>query len=320
MNKIMCIILCILCVIGSFTSCAAYEDDGKIKVVATNFAMYDFSRAVCGDECSVEMLLAPGSESHDFEATLEDVAKIASADIFVYVGGESDEWVYDVLDSSDISVDSMKIVRAIDCVETYSEDSSLVFDAEHEHTHSHEDSHDELSDVDEHVWTSIPNAILIINEITEAVAEICPESSEKIKENAERYIEELRGVDSEMTDMINGADKNLIIVADRFPFIYMTEHYGLRYYAAFDGCSSATEPSLAVINSLVEKTRENEIDTIFVIEFSDRRTASAIAEETGCTVLELSSAHNITRSELESGITYADVMRRNISALKEALN
>ncbi len=308
MNRILAFALALVSALMLLTACAESENNGKIKVVATNFAMYDFARAVCGDECTVEMLLSPGAESHDFEATLEDIAKIADADVFVYVGGESEAWVDGVFESIGASAAEIKKVRAMELVE-------LCYDDSEDHgDHSHSD------DADEHVWTSIPNAVSIIEEIARAVAECLPESSGAIEERTKRYTDELMSIDRELTELVESSERGLIVVADRFPFRYMTEHLGLEYYAAFSGCTSDTEPSLTAINELVELVRETGVHTVFVCEFSDRKTASAIADETGVSIVELSSAHNVTKAEFEDGITYADIMRKNMVAIRAALN
>ncbi len=307
-NKIVSLILCIVFILSLFSACAGpSEDDGRVKVIATNFAMYDFARAVCGDDADVTMLLTPGSESHDFEATLEDVAKIAEADVFVYVGGESDAWVDGVFESIGSASDDIVKISAMDVV------GCIESDYDHDHDHDHEET-------DEHVWTSIPNAISIIEAIADAVAELLPESASEIGERCRAYVNELLEIDREMMELVESSERRTIVVTDRFPFVHMAEHLGVDYVAAFDGCTSDTEPSLSVINTLVREIRENGIDTVFVIEFSDRKTASAIAEETGADILELSSAHNVTKAEFESGITYADIMRKNMEALKSALD
>jgi len=296
-------------VLLAFSACTnSVEDDGRIKVIATNFAMYDFARSVCGEDADVVMLLTPGSESHDFEATLEDVAKIADADIFVYVGGESEAWVDGVFSSIGSAADEILKIRAMDVVD--------LCEADHDHA---EDEHDH-EDADEHVWTSIPNAISITEKIADEVKKLIPEAAENIDERCRTYIDVLQKIDDEMQNMIEFAKVRKIVVADRFPFVYMAEHLGLEYVAAFDGCSSDVEPSLSVINMLVREVRESDIDTVFVIEFSDRKTAGAIAEETGAEILELSSAHNVSKAEFEGGITYAEIMRKNMAALKCALD
>ena len=296
---------------GSFTACGtnSVASDGKLTVVATNFALYDFARAVCGDTCDVRMLLSPGSESHDFEATLADIALLAETDVFVYVGGESEEWVPDVLEAAGAA--DVTQVCAIDLVETYINAGT---ESDSGDEHSEDDGHHH--EIDEHVWTSIPNAITIMEAIGEAVLK----EDEWFEADNDAYISELLDVDAEIREIVDSAARDTVIFADRFPFRYFTEEYGLSYCAAFDGCSSAVEPSLSVVNTLIERVNETGSSTVFSIEFSDRKTAEAVAAETGCDILEFHSAHNVSRADFESGITYADIMRQNAENLKLALN
>ena len=194
-------------------------------------------------------------------------------------------------------------------------------EADHDHDHEDADGHDHADEeADEHVWTSIPNAIALIEKIAEELSKLLPESADDISERCLSYTDELLAIDREMMELVGSSKMRTIVVADRFPFVYMAEHLGLDYVAAFDGCTSDTEPSLSVINALVGEIKEHGIDTVFVIEFSDRKTAQVIANETGAEILELSSAHNVTKAEFESGITYVDIMRRNMEALESALD
>lgn len=298
----------------TFPSCGSNSiaNDDRVTVVATNFALYDFARAVCGDECDVRMLLSPGSESHDFEATLEDIALLAETDVFVYVGGESEEWVPDVLEAAGAS--AVTQVRAMDFVETYIVETVEGMEDDHEHEHTADDGHDH--EIDEHVWTSIPNAVAIMNAINDAVLR----ENEWFENNSASYIAELMDIDAEIREIVDTAARKTVVFADRFPFRYFTEEYGLSYSAAFSGCSSAVEPSLSTVNFLMEQVKANDIPAVFVIEFSDGTTADAIARETGCEVLEFHSAHNVSKADFEAGVTYADIMRKNAENLKIALN
>lgn len=317
MNKFRRILAGLLAAVfcGTLTACGtnSIANDGKLTVVATNFALYDFARAICGDTCDVRMLLSPGTESHDFEATLADIALLAETDVFVYVGGEGEEWVPDILEAAGAS--DVTQVRAIDLVETYINAGT---ESDHDHEHSEDDGHHH--EIDEHVWTSIPNARMILREILDTAAMLDEENNDTYRANYDAYLEELMQIDAEIRDIVDTAARDTVIFADRFPFRYFTEEYGLSYCAAFDGCSSAVEPSLSVVNTLIERVNETGSSTVFTIEFSDRRTAEAVAAETGCTILEFHSAHNVSRADFESGITYADIMRINAQNLKLALN
>lgn len=305
-------ILLILFLTISLFSCAnTKEDDGKLSIVTTNFALYDFARAVCGESCNVEMLISPGSESHDFEATLADMAKIADADLFVYIGGESEEWVDSAFESMGKTADKIRKIRAMDLVELYHEEEF----PDHDHDHDHNES----LLYDEHVWTSIPNAITIMERIADEIDRLDSSLESVLNVNLNSYRNELELIHEEFDSLAKGTSNKTIVVADRFPFRYMAEEYGLQYYAAFSGCSSDTEPTLSTVNFLVEKVKEDNIPIIFIIEFSDGATARAVAAETGAEILTLHSAHNVTKADFESGITYVDIMRSNLDALKQAL-
>ena len=306
---LLAVLLC-----GTFMSCGSNSiaNDGKITVVATNFALYDFARAVCGDSCDVRMLLSPGSESHDFEATLEDIALLAETDVFVYVGGEGEEWVPDVLEAAGAS--DVVQVRALDLVETY---ITAGTESASGYEHSEDDGHHH--ETDEHVWTSIPNAITIMDAIRQGILRVDEWFDFDVEAN-NAYIAELLDIDADIRRTVEASVQDTVIFADRFPFRYFTEEYGLNYCAAFDGCSSAVEPSLSVINTLIERVEETGSTAVFSIEFSDRKTAEAVARETDADILEFHSAHNVSKADFESGITYADIMRKNAENLKIALN
>lgn len=306
-------LMALLCLF-QLVSCGApaEQHDGRMKVIATNFALYDFARAVCGDDCRVEMLLAPGSEAHDYELTLSDTARITGADLLIYIGGENEDWVGDllaVLDRADGAEEGPALHCALDDVNV------LV----RENAYGMQQDGEEEDEPDEHVWTSPENAIAITRGICGAVSALEPEHSGDFEERCDAYCRELDGIMAEMKELVGSADRNMIVVADRFPFRYLTEDLGLEYAAAFSGCSSNVEPTLATVNTLIGLVRERNIPVIFITELSDGKTAGAIAAETGAKIMTLYSAHNVSKEELESGITYPDLMRRNLSALREAL-
>lgn len=313
-KKIISVTLAVMALL-SLSGCSANEnnEDGRLKIVATNFALYDFAENVCGDLANVTMLLPLETESHDFEATLGDIDKIASSDLFIHTGGESEDWVEDVFASLESMNITVNTVCAAEIVETF--DEEIV-----EGMQSDGEEDDEEDSFDEHVWTSIPNAGEIIRAISAEVARLEPDIAEKVSLRAEEYIAQLDEIDAEIMDTVSTAKRRTIVVADRFPFRYFTDRYSLEYYAAFSGCTSNTEPTLSTINFLIEKVRAEEIPAVLTIEFSDKKCAMAVADETRCGILELHSAHNVTKEDFDTGVTYADLMRRNLDVLKIALN
>lgn len=302
------------------TACGALNtaDDGRLDIVTTNYAMYDLARAVAGDLCDVTMLIPPGAESHDFEAALADIAVISEADVFVHVGSE--DWVEDIFSSMGDLADDIAVVNALEVVEEKGtdivfEDGVGIVSDESEHEHEHEHDHEP----DEHCWMSIGNAKAIIEEITEAIISADQKLFDETSANRDLYISRLEAIDEEFYTLLNNSARRKIVVADRFPFAYMTARYGIEYEAAFSGCTSDTEPSLAVINSLIEAVKHDGITAIFVTEDSDRKTAEAIAAETGAEILTLYSAQSVTKADFENGTTFADYMEKNLAALKTAL-
>ena len=284
--------------------------DGKINVTTTIFPPYDFVREISGDKVNINMLLPPGSESHSFEPSPRDIITIQNSDIFIYVGGESDKWIDRILQSMDTG--GMKILAMIEAVEA----------VEEEIVEGMEDDDDEEDDdviYDEHVWTFPFNAVLIVEAITELLCEADPVNANFFKGNASAYIEELERLDSAFAAAVSGAKRNTIVFADRFPFRYFADAYGLTYYAAFPGCSTETEPSAATVAFLINKIREEKIPVVFHIELSNERMANTISEETGAKKLLLHSCHNITKRDFDSGAGYLEIMKGNVKNLREAL-
>ncbi len=288
------------------------SDSDKISVVSTIFAPYDFTRQIVGDNAEITMLLPPGSESHSYEPSPKDIITIQECDIFIYVGGESDQWVRKVLDSMDTS--DIKIITLMDCVDVVEEELVEGMEGDEEEDHEHDEE-----EYDEHVWTSPKNAKLILNKISEAICSVDSQNAESYKKNTESYLTKLDDLDKAFKEVVDSAVRKTLIFGDRFPFRYLADAYGLDYYAAFPGCSSETEASAATVAFLINKTKADKIPVVFHIEFSNEKIADVISEATGAKVLLLHSCHNITKKDFENGITYIELMNQNVQNLKEAL-
>jgi zinc transport system substrate-binding protein len=285
------------------------EQNGKINVITTIFPPYDFVRQIAGDRVNLTMLLPPGAESHSFEPTPQDLIKIKNADVFIYVGGESDAWVERILESVDTS--GIEVVTLMDCVEVVEEE--IVEGMEEE------EGEGEEPEYDEHVWTSPRNAKLIAAEITGALKKRDPANLAVYEKNLESYTAKLDSLDSSFKDLVQGAKRKILVFGDRFPFRYFADAYGLSYFAAFPGCSTETECSAATIVFLVNKIREEQIPVVFHIELSTEKIADSICEETGAKKLLLHAVHNITKRDFDRGVGYYELMSQNVDALREAL-
>lgn len=305
MKKIIALTLFVLCLSGF--ACAEGLD-----VVATNFPCYDFARQVAGEMAEVTMLIRPGTEVHAFEPSPSDILTIGDADLFVYVGGESDAWADDILESFD---DRLRTVRLMDHV-------SLLEEEHYEgdgHAHHHHHDHGELA-LDEHIWTSPKNALQMLRAVEDALCAASPENEETFRVNANEYAAQIEALDAQLQHIVAEAKRHTLLVADRFPFLYMAHDYGLEYSAAFTSCASETEPSAKKLVELIENIRADEIPVVYTIEMSTGNIARTLAEETGAEIMELHSAQTVRQSEFDAGESYVSLMKKNLAAIEKGLN
>ena len=314
----------------------------KYSVVSTSFPGYDFARAVTKNtNISTKMLVKPGAETHTYEPTPQDIIDIKNADMFIYVGGDSDTWVEKIL--KDVDTKKTHVVKLVDLVSTVEEEIVEGMEDEDEHDHDHDHDHDdhdhdhdhnhdhkhdhdghdhddhdeeEGAEIDEHVWTSPKKAMEIVKKIAEVASEIDTDEKTKINDNAEKYVAEIAQVDKDLHQAIDGKISE-IVVADRFPFRYFADEFGLKYAAAFSGCSEQTEASAKTISFLINKVKQDKVKKIYKIELSNGKIAETVSKDTGAEVLELHSAHNVTADDFSKGVTYVDLMKRNLLALSK---
>ncbi|MGN1432663.1 MAG: metal ABC transporter substrate-binding protein [Ruminococcus sp.] len=306
----------------SLSSCSSENSEsknssGKISVVTTIFPYYDFTRSIAGDKADIRLLLSPGSEPHSYDPSPSDIVAIENCDIFIYNGGESDEWVESVLES--IENKNMKVLRMMDYVDLLYEQS--VDHEEHDHEHEeHSEEHEHGDEYDEHIWTSVRNAEKLTTAIYDELS-LCDSDNKAIySSNKDSYLAKLQALDSEITDIVSNAERNTVVFGDRFPFLYFVTDYSLEYECAFPGCSSETEPSITTVTHMIDFTRENNVPVVFYLEFSNGKVAKLISEDTGAKTMRFSSCHNVTKDEFTDGATYISLMEQNANALKEALN
>ena len=301
------------------TGCSPLQPKPKEKtqVVATIFPLYDFAKEIAWEDAEVKMLLKPGAEVHSYEPTPQDIIAIQNCDVFLYIGGESDEWVRNVLSSVDTI--HMQVIALMDCVEAAEEaESGFAWNGEYDHDHDGHDHRD--AEYDEHIWTSPKNAILMAEAIGKAMQAADTDNAAHYQTSTEEYTDKLRALDYELTQTVKEAKRDLLIFADRFPFLYLARDYGLNYYAAYPGCSSEAEPSAATVAAMIEEVKQSGVPAVFYIELSNRLMADTIAEATGAEELLLHSCQNVSKEEFERGESYLSLMEQNIETLKIALN
>ena len=311
---ILCLAAC-----GNGTAKTENEKNNGISIVATIFPIYDWVREIMGERIGqndVSMLLETGVDIHNYQPTADDIMKIASCDLFIYVGGESDGWVEDAL-SEAINPD-MIVINLLEVLGSGVKEEEIVpgMDAEEE------EGEEEETEYDEHVWLSLKNARLYAGVIAEAISSIDSEGADEYRRNADAFTDELEALDNRYENAVNSGRLKTRLFADRFPFRYMTDDYGLEYFAAFPGCSAETEASFETIVFLAGKVDELGINTVLTIEGGDGSIARTVVENTiskDQKIAAMDSMQSVTAEDVKNGVKYISVMERNLEILTQAL-
>ncbi len=313
--------------IGALTACSATNartsQNDKLNVVCTIFPEYDWVREILGshaDNAEITMLLDNGVDLHSYQPTANDIIKISSCDMFIYVGGESDQWVKDAL--KEATNKNMVVINLMEVLgDTVKEEEVVVgMEAEEE---EHEDGEEEGPEYDEHVWLSLKNAKIFCNYIASKLGEIDRANAGDYSANAEAYGKKLVELDQSYQQAVKSAKQNTLLFGDRFPFRYLADDYGLTYYAAFAGCSAETEASFKTIAFLSKKVDELGLGSVLTIEGTKHKIAETIVQNTtgkNQAVRSMDSMQSTTSRDVENGTTYLSIMQTNLEVLKEALN
>ena len=302
------------------------KTSNKIKVVTTLFPEYDWTREIIGDTNSTDLtlLIGNGVDLHSYQPSIQDIAKIATADIFIYVGGESDGWVKDALKNA--TNKNMKVINLMevlgDKVKAEEFKEGMQAEEEEEHEHHHHDDDEEEVEYDEHVWLSVRNAKILCEEITSVLCEKDAANAVNYKANLAAYSVKLNDLDAKYAATVKNGSKNTILFGDRFPFRYLVDDYNLDYFAAFVGCSAETEASFETVIFLSKKVDELGLNTVLKIESGDGKIARTIVQNTknkNAKVLTLDSIQSTTSKQAKAGTTYLSLMEANLKVLEEAL-
>lgn len=334
MKKYIMILLISAIVTGlAFASGSVETSKGNLKVIATIFPQYDWVKNILGDNpagLDVRLLLDNGVDLHSYQPSADDIIAISTCDLFIYVGGESDEWVEDVLEEAVNS--KMKVINLMEQLGDLAKEEELkegmqAEDHDHEdhdhEDHDHEEDEEEGPEYDEHVWLSLRNAKLFCTVIEAALESLDPANASAYKANLDSYAARLDLLDKEYSDVVSGSSFKTLLFGDRFPFRYLADDYGLDYYAAFIGCSAETEASFETIAFLVNKADSLGLKSVLTIEGSDQKIAKTIVANSKAknqSILTMNSLQSVTASDVKGGISYLDIMEKNLEVLKQALN
>lgn len=287
------------------------SDSGKLKIISTVFPPYDLARQIAGDNAEISILLPPGSEIHNYEPSAKDMIAIRNCDIFLYIGGENEQWAEKLINSND--TENVTAVKLIDYVPTLSED-------EDEHDHDHDHDHEHGHETDEHIWTSPKNAQLMLSAVYDAICKVDPSDKQTYTKNKDAYAKQLSDLDDAYRSAVDNAKNKTIVLADKFPFRYLAHEYGLEFSAAFAACSDESEPGVSTMIKLTKTIKENNIPAVYYLEFSSTKIADTLCDETGATKLMLHSCHNVSKQDIENNVSYVDLMKQNLENLKLTLN
>jgi len=299
----------------------------RISIICTIFPQYDWVRQIAGEEhinrFDVSFLISSGADLHNFNPSVQDMTRIITSDAFIYVGGHSDSWVDDVMRRANPDMRRLNLMDVL--IEELGEHDLLEgfcdvdCDDDHEHDHDHiEDEHH----ADEHIWLSLRRAKILCFAIAEFLSELDPENAPIYRANADAYTARLSALDLEFQAAVDAANVTSIVVADRFPFRYLMDDYGISYYAAFQGCSAESEASFVTIISLANRLNQLNLDVVLVTESSDQAIARTVINSTDAKnqrILVLNAAHSVTVSQAGTGVTYLGIMETNLDVLKEAI-
>ena len=299
-------------------------DAEPLKVVCTIFPEYDWTKEILGshaENVDISYLLDSGIDLHNYQPTADDIMKISTCDLFVYVGGESDEWVEDALENA-VNKD-MKVINLMDALGDFAKAEELKegMQGEEEEESEEEDEEEEI-EYDEHVWLSLKNAKLLCTEIESSLEAIDPANAADYKSNLASYVSELDELDSSFKALVDGASVKTLIFADRFPFRYFVDDYGLDYFAAFIGCSAESEASFETIKFLSDKVKELGCDTVYTLENSNKDIANAVISssgKSGVKIAELNSLQSVSKNDIKDGASYISLMQKNYDVLSGTL-
>lgn len=331
MKKIITFMLVAVLAVCALSGCGTSKSgedtkDKKIKIVTTIFPEYDWVMQILGDKADkadVTMLLDKGVDLHSYQPSTADIAKISEADVFIYVGGESDEWVEDVL--KEAKNKKLKVINLMDVMGDKAKEEEVkegMQPEEEEAEEAKDGKEEEEVEYDEHVWLSLKNAKIFTKKIADVLSEVDKDDAKTYQANYESYAKKLDDLDKKYADAVASAKNKTLVFGDRFPFRYLVNDYGLDYYAAFVGCSAESEASFETVTFLAKKIDELGLGNILTIEGKNHKIAKTVVDNTknkDQKVLTMDSMQSTTSKDVKDGATYLGIMEKNLEVLKEAL-
>lgn len=339
MKKFAAFAMFVLAATLTFVACSAESNEKapaqkKVSIVATIYPQYDWLKNVLGsrlDSVNLNLLIKNGTDLHSYKPSAQDIAAIASADMVVYVGGESDEWIEKALKATPkegrVQVNLMEALG--DRVKEEEVVEGMQAEEEHHHEHGEEaeehehHEHGEEAENDEHIWLSLKNAELLVMNLADALSKVDTAHATEYHMNAGLYIAKISALDAQYRAATDSAHFKTILFGDRFPFRYLVDDYGIKYFAAFVGCSAESEASFETVAFLAGKMDSLALPAIFTIDGSNGKIARAILDASKKSketpVFTLNSMQSVTDAQMQSGMDYISIMQSNLEVLKKAI-
>ncbi len=318
MNRLFKCIIVLLCGVLLTGCIPSTQKSSKKSIVCTTYAQYNWIQEIIGYDNSVfdlTLLIKDGTDLHSYQPTIQDLAKVSSADMFVYVGGESDQWVSDALKEAKnkkmIVVSMMSVLK------------NRIKEEEHVEGMKEDHEEDDESEYDEHVWLSLINAHEVIRYLSKEIQKLDEVNKDIYEENTKCYLNNIDDLNHQYQHVIKNASTKTLLFADRFPFRYLLDDYHLKYYAAFPGCSADVEASFYTITFLENKIDELKLTSIFIIDQTNLKIAQTVKDNTqkkNQKILYLDSLQSVNDKKIKNGYSYLSAMKHNLKMLREAIN
>lgn len=318
MNKLLKYTFMLLCCFLLMGCLPLDKETDKKSIVCTTYAQYNWLQEIIGENNStfeLTLLIKDGADLHSYQPTIKDLAKVSSADLFVYVGGESDQWVSDALKEA-----KNKNMLVVDMMDVLKERIK-----EEEHVEGMKEDHDENEDeseYDEHVWLSLINAHEVVRYLSNEVQKLDDVHKKTYEENTIRYLNDIDDLNHQYEQVVENATTKTLLFADRFPFRYLLDDYDLNYYAAFPGCSADVEASFYTITFLANKIDQLDLKSIFVIDQTNLKIAQTVKDNTqkkNQKIMYLYSLQSVDDQKIKDCYSYLKAMKYNLKVLKKAL-
>lgn len=320
------LIIVMIVLIFVFKSESIIKDEEKLQIVATLFPQYDFAKQIVKDKAEVKLLIGAGVETHNFEPTAKDmVTMFDSTDMFLYTGEFLEPWTKDIVGTLEES--NCKVVDVSENVELIKiedfEERHINSEIEYEHNHdeanhnedAHHEEHNHHDMYDGHIWQSLDNACIMLENTFNAICLLDPENAEYYRENYENYKEEIIKLDTEIEQIVENSKEKEIAVGGEFAYAYFVDQYDLKFVSVYTNCGHGEDPSIAKVKSVIDYINKHKIPVVYYEELSEGTVAKMIAEETVAEPLVLNSIHNGNPDK----DTYISLMRENLESLKKGL-